>query len=331
MGGVIGDGTGGSGYMDYKNKLLNTSISQPVLVWNKKIPNTELENFKKFVANKYKLPIKSYWDLHKWSVEKFPDFWKELWHYFDIIASKPYTEVFTKTGKGFLDNTWFKGAALNFAENLLRCRDDSPALICLDEFGNEETVTFAELFEEVKRFAAAFRKQGLKIGDRVGCYMSNRKEAIFSMLAVTSIGGIWGGPLPFYSYRSAKKILGTMEPKFVLTTDFFQEYGEQFHPIKDLKPIAEDIPSLEKVIIVVTREETSPQDIQNVPLSITLNDFLQSGLDTEGKVPDLVFEQLPFDHPIAINFTSGTTGFQKELCIRLHLTCDCGTLFCILI
>ncbi|GFY60117.1 acetoacetyl-CoA synthetase [Trichonephila inaurata madagascariensis] len=294
-----------------KNNLVETLISQPILVWNKKIPNTQLERFQTFIADKYNLPIKSYWDLHKWSTENFPYFWKELWHYFDIIASKPYTEVFTKIGKGFLDNTWFKGAELNFAENLLRYRDNTPALICLDEFGNEETVTFAELFEEVKRFAAAFRKQGLKIGDRVGCYMSNRKEAIFSMLAATSIGAIWGGPLPFYGARAAKKILGQMEPKFVLTVDFFQEYGEQFYPIKNLASITQDIPSLEKVIIVVTKEETSPKDIKSVPKSITLNDFLQSGLDKQGNVPDLVFEQLPFDHPIAINFTSGTTGVPK--------------------
>ncbi|PRD24884.1 UNVERIFIED_CONTAM: Acetoacetyl-CoA synthetase [Trichonephila clavipes] len=118
-----------------KNNLVETLITQPILVWNKKIPNTQLERFQTLIADKYNLPItcfsESYWDLHKWSTENFPDFWKELWHYFDIIASKPYTEVFTKIGKGFLDNTWFKGAELNFAENLLRYRDNTPALICL--------------------------------------------------------------------------------------------------------------------------------------------------------------------------------------------------------
>ncbi|GBN70512.1 Acetoacetyl-CoA synthetase [Araneus ventricosus] len=183
------------------NGFVNSFILEPTIIWDRKVPDTELDKFKKVIEEKYKKKFDSYWDFHKWTVENFVDFWKEMWHYFDVIASVPYEEVFVKKGKGILDCEWFPGARLNYAENILRIRDDRTAIICLDEHENEETVSFAELFEQVKLYAAAFRKHGLVKGDRVGCYLSNRKEAVFAMLAVTSIGAIWGGPLPYHGPR----------------------------------------------------------------------------------------------------------------------------------
>ncbi|GIY91876.1 acetoacetyl-CoA synthetase [Caerostris extrusa] len=155
------------------------------------------------------------------------------------------TLVLVKTGSGFLDNEWFSGARLNFAENLMRIRDNRIALMCLDELGNEDSVTFAEMFEEVRLYAAAFRKQGLTVGDRVACIMTNRKEAMFAMLATTSIGAIWSGP-PTIS-RSSQSILTTqyypaktsailqaisnlvkfVDPKIIFALDHFQDEGEE--------------------------------------------------------------------------------------------------------
>ncbi|XP_055933995.1 acetoacetyl-CoA synthetase-like isoform X2 [Argiope bruennichi] len=281
-----------------------------ILIWDKKIPDTQLEKFKKYISEKYNQHFESYWDLHKWSVENFMDYWKEMWDYFDIIASKPYDEVFAKTGKNFLDVKWFPGARFNFAENLLRYRHDAPALICLDELGNEEILTFAELYEEVKLYAAAFRKHGLKIGDRVACFMSNRKEPVIVALAVFSIGGIFGGPSPFFGAKAASKVLNFMEPKFILTVDHFQEDGQPFHVIDDFPTLIENIPSMEKLIVVTTKKETEKR-LMNMPKCISLNDFLRAGVDSNGIVPNLVFEQLPLDHPRVINFTSGTTGLPK--------------------
>ncbi|XP_035225623.1 acetoacetyl-CoA synthetase-like, partial [Stegodyphus dumicola] len=114
---------------------------------------------------------------------------------------KPYTVPAKKKGDEIIDVEWFPGAELNYAENILRYRDDTVALICVDEDGQEERVTFAEMYEEVKLYAAAFKKGGLQKGDRVACYMSNRKEAIFAMLAATSMGALFGGPLPFYGAK----------------------------------------------------------------------------------------------------------------------------------
>ncbi|GFX60420.1 acetoacetyl-CoA synthetase [Trichonephila clavipes] len=108
-----------------------------------------------------------------------------------------------------------------------------------DEFGNDEMVTFAEMFNEVKLYAAAFRKHGLGIGDRVACYMSNRKEAVFAMLATASIGAVWSGPLPYYGARAASNIVNTMEPKFLIAVDHFQDNGNQYHPIDNLPAIVD--------------------------------------------------------------------------------------------
>ncbi|KAF8781726.1 Acetoacetyl-CoA synthetase like protein [Argiope bruennichi] len=115
----------------HQNGFVDKLESNPTIVWNQKVSNTELEKFKEIVEKKYGQHFDSYWDLHKWSVKNYTDFWKEIWHFFDVIASKPYDEVLVKTGSGFLDNEWFSGARLNFAENLLRIRDNRLALICL--------------------------------------------------------------------------------------------------------------------------------------------------------------------------------------------------------
>ncbi|KAF8787378.1 Acetoacetyl-CoA synthetase like protein [Argiope bruennichi] len=178
------------------------------------------------------------------------------------------------------------------------------------------------MFQEVKLYAAAFRKHGLQKGDRVACYMSNRKEAIFAFLATTSIGAIWGGPQPFYGERAATNIVSKLEAKFLIEwTD--SDNGEEYqmfainylHFIYYIIILCErfltDCPSLERIIIVPTVSETLARDISHIPNSCFLVSFLESGKSSNGEVPDIVFEQLPFNHPISVSFTSGTTGLPK--------------------
>ncbi|GFY75891.1 acetoacetyl-CoA synthetase [Trichonephila inaurata madagascariensis] len=293
------------------NLKQQSKVESNYLVWNKKVPDTELEKFKKIIEKKYNLKFQTYWDLHSWSVTNFINFWEEVWNYSEIITSKPYEEVFVKNGPGFLDNEWFKGAAFNYAENVLRIRDDREALLCLDEEGNFEKVTFAQMFEEVKLYSAAFRKHGLQKGDTVACYMSNRKEAIFAMLATLSIGAIWSGPQPFLGATAAANVVATLGAKFLITVDSFVEYGEEYRTMDNLPVIAENAPTLEKIIIVPTKEETLSKDISHIPNSHLLEPFLEKGRTPNGKIPDIVFEQLPFNHPVTVAFTSGTTGMPK--------------------
>ncbi|KFM80143.1 Acetoacetyl-CoA synthetase, partial [Stegodyphus mimosarum] len=292
-----------------KNGYVNGCL--PPVVWDKKIPDTELNKFKKVVEEKYNLHFDSYWDFQRWSVENYENFWEEIWNYFGVITSKPYDKVVVKTGDGFLDYEWFPGARFNYAENLLRIRDDRVALIYYDETGYEETVTFAELFEEVKLYSAAFRKHGLQIGDTVACYMSNRKEAIFAMLATTSIGAIWGGPTPYYGSRASTNIIRKMEAKFLITIDHHLDMGKDYNLMENIPTIANSCPLLEKIIIIPSRNETKTKGISHIRNSYFLEDFLNSGRNPDGTVPDIIFEQLPFSHPICVNFTSGTTGLPK--------------------
>ncbi|GFY44995.1 acetoacetyl-CoA synthetase, partial [Trichonephila inaurata madagascariensis] len=123
--------------------------------------------------------------------------------------------------------------------NVLRRRDNREALLCLDEEGNFEKVTFAEMFQEVKLYAAAFRKHGLQKGNTVACYMSNRKEAMYAMLAATSIGAIWSGPQPFLGARAASNIVTRLEAKFLIAVDSFVDYGEEHSIMDNLLFIAE--------------------------------------------------------------------------------------------
>ncbi|XP_035213933.1 acetoacetyl-CoA synthetase-like isoform X1 [Stegodyphus dumicola] len=299
--------------LDKASKTSAGSVSgwRPPLVWDKKVPNTEVDKFRKVVERKRNLHFDSYRDFHKWSVENYADFWEEVWNYFDVISSKPYEQVVVKAGDGFLDYDWFPGAAMNYAENVLRIRDDRIALIYLDETGYEETVTFAEMFEEVKLYSAAFRKHGLKIGDVVACYMSNRKEALFAMLATVSIGAIWGAVQPFYGARSTAKILKMMDAKCLITIDHHQDYGKDYNLLENLPVIVENCPTLQKVIVIVTKEESLAGGISGIKNGCCLEEFLRSGRNPDGSVPDIVFEQLSFNHPICVSFTSGTTGLPK--------------------
>ncbi|CAL1272056.1 unnamed protein product [Larinioides sclopetarius] len=167
------------------------------------------------------------------------------------------------------------------------------------------------MFQEVKMYAAAFRKHGLKKGDRVACYMSHRKEAIFAFLATTSIGAIWGGPQPYYGAKAASNIINKLEPKFLIAVDRFVDSGEEYNLLDNLRFISENCPTLERIIIVPTASETLAKDISSISNSCFLDSFLESGKTPNGEVPDIVFEQLPFNHPISISFTSGTTGLPK--------------------
>ncbi|GFY60119.1 acetoacetyl-CoA synthetase [Trichonephila inaurata madagascariensis] len=282
-------------------------------IWNKKVSGTQMEKLQKIIQDKYGVKFETYWDFHEWSIKNYSQFWEEIWKFYGVISSKPYTQPSRRKGDRIIDVEWFPGAELNYAENILRYRDDGVALICVDEDGNEDNVTFAQMFEEVQLYAAAFKRIGLQKGDRVACYMSNRREAIYAILAAASIGAMFGGPLPFYGAKAVAAIMDIMKPKFLITVDRFQFNKDEIDILERLPEIVNGHECIEKVIIIPTKEESKLKDIGAVNNSCFLDDFLSGGKNADGSVPDLVFEQFPFDHPVFINFTSGTTGLPKGL------------------
>lgn len=262
-----------------------------------------ITRFISFVNKKYGLKIDSYDELYDWSVEKIPDFWAAMWEFGEIKASQGYTEVVDDLGE-FPGTKWFSGARLNFAENLLRYRDDQVAFIFKGETQKSATMTYAELYDTVARLAKSLRKMGVVPGDRVVAYMPNLIETAIAMLATTSIGATWASCATDIGPLAALGRLGQVEPKVLFTVDGYFYKSRRFDTLRNAAKVAKEIPSLEKVIVV--SYATKKPDISPIPQAVHYEDFL-----AREKQPAIEFEQLPFDHPVYIMFSSGTTGKPK--------------------
>jgi len=264
-----------------------------------------------FVNEKYGLEINSYAQLHSWSIENIPDFWAAMWEFGGIKASQGYTKVVDDLSK-FPGTKWFSSARLNFAENLLRYRDDHLAFIFKGETQKSATMTYAELYDTVARLAKSLREMGVAPGDRVVAYMPNLIETAIAMLAATSMGATWASCATDIGPLAAVDRLGQVEPKVLFTVDGYFYKGKLFDTRGNAAKVVEAIPSLEKVIVVPYA--TEKPDISPIPNAVQYEDFLASGsasLTTREKQTPIQFEQLPFDHPLFIMFSSGTTGKPK--------------------
>ena len=249
------------------------------------------------------LNLESYSELFQWSVENIPDFWAAVWDFCEIKASKPYNQVVEGLTK-FPGAKWFPGARLNFAENLLRYHDDQLAFIFKGETQIKKSMTYAELRDSVVRFAHSLRETGVGVGDRVVAYMPNLIETAIGMLAATSLGATWSSCATDIGPAAAIERLGQIEPKVLITADGYFYKGKSFDTLDHAAEVARGIASLKKVIVVsYTREKP---DISQIPNAVHYDDFLSKENNLE-----IQFEQLPFDHPLYIMFSSGTTGKPK--------------------
>ncbi|CAL1295521.1 unnamed protein product [Larinioides sclopetarius] len=181
------------------------------------------------------------------------------------------------------------------------------------EDSRSETYTYAQMYEQSRLYAAAFRKFGLKKGDIVACYMSNRKEAIFAMHAVTSIGAIWTGALPLLGSDAIVNRFKQVKPRVLLTVDCFTHGGEEIDMLSKVKIAVRGLPSVEKVLIVASKSDSHSKDITGIKNSCYLEEFLKLGVGKDGSVPEMQFEQVSFSHPVIISYTSGTTGLPKAI------------------
>jgi len=256
-----------------------------------------------FVNKKYGLNINSYDELYNWSIDKIPDFWAAIWDFVDIKASRKYDEIVDDLTK-FPGAKWFSGARLNFAENLLRYRDNHTAFIFKGETRESIKMSYAELYSTVARLAKSLRDIGVVPGDRVAAYMPNLMETAIAMLATTSIGAIWSSCATDLGQQAVLDRFGQIEPKVLFTVDGYFYKGKGFDSLANAAKVARGIPSLEKVIVVNYREKRP--DFSSVPKSVLWADFLAKEEQLE-----IQFQQVPFDHPVLIMFSSGTTGKPK--------------------
>lgn len=262
-----------------------------------------MTKYMNFVNKRYGQSFHSYNQLYDWSVNNIPDFWASIWDFVDIKASKGYDAVVDDLSK-FPGAKWFIGARLNFAENLLRYRDNHTAFIFRGETQKIAKMSYAELYDSVARLAKSLREIGVAPGDRVAAYMPNMMETAIAMLAATSIGAIWASCATDIGPGAVVDRFGQIEPKVLFTVNGYYYKGKSFNSLSNAAEALKGIPSVKKVIVASYTEEKP--DISYIPNSVYWDDFLskERGLEIQ-------FEQLPFDHPVYIMFSSGTTGKPK--------------------
>jgi len=276
------------------------------LLWQpseERIKSTNMYRFMMFINERYNKDFTEYAALYQWSVDNIPDFWASMWEFADIKASKPYTRVVNDLTK-MPGARWFEGAELNFAENLLRYRDDHVALIFKGEGQDPIQMTYAELYDEVARAAKSLREAGVQPGDRVAGFMPNMPETIIAMLAATSLGATWSSCSPDFGIKGVLDRFGQIRPKVLFTANGYSFKGKKFDSLGRVSEILKDIPSVEKVVVVPYTEEDP--DISGLPKAVAYEEF-----KSKGPAPEIAFTQLPADHPLYIMFTSGTTGLPK--------------------
>ncbi len=265
--------------------------------------NANITRFTQSVNRRFKQNISSYNELHKWSVENIAGFWDAVWKFCEIRASKPYDNVLT-TGKHMIETKWFTGSRLNFAENLLRFRDNHTAIIFRGEDKVRTSLTYAELYNEVAHITKSLRDMGIMPGDRVVGFMPNMPETVIAMLSAASIGAVWSSCSPDFGVKGALDRFGQIKPKVLFCADGYFYNGKTYDSLERVSEIMQDLPSVEKVI-VVPYVKRNP-DIRRVPKAAGYREF--RGEDVIQRVK---FEQLPPDHPLYIMYSSGTTGLPK--------------------
>ncbi len=276
------------------------------LLWEpseKQIKESNMYRFMTFINETYNQSFSEFSSLYDWSVENISEFWAAFWEFADIVHSKPYDQVIDDVSK-MPGAKWFSGAELNFAENLLRYRDDQVAIIFKGEGQPSTRMAYAQLYDEVARLAKSLRDLGIQPGDRVVGFMPNMPESIIAMLAATSSGATWSSCSPDFGFKGVLDRFGQIKPRVLFTANGYSFKGKKLDSLERISNILKELPSIEKVVVVPYTEPRA--DISKVPNAVHYNDFRSSdaGLEIE-------FEQLPFGHPLYIMYSSGTTGLPK--------------------
>ncbi len=192
------------------------------------IKQSNMYRYMQTVNQRYQQQLNSYDDLYRWSVAAIPDFWASIWDFMEVRASRSYDRVLDDVTK-MPGARWFEGAQLNFAENLLRYRDDRTAIIFKGESQPVQRMTYAELYAAVSRVASALHESGVTVGDRVVGFMPNMPQTIIAMLAATSLGATWSSCSPDFGFQGVMDRFGQIQPKVLFTPNGYFYGGKTFH------------------------------------------------------------------------------------------------------
>lgn len=292
--------------------------------------SSRIAAYTKWLEENRDLSFEGYFDLWEWSTTDLEGFWGSVWEYCDVRASKPYERVLGK--REMPGAEWFPGAQLNYAENILKnaaARPDEAALLSRSETRPElSKTTWRELEEKTAAFAAGLKKLGVERGDRVVAYVPNIPEAIVAFLATASIGAVWSGCSPDFGAGSVIDRFAQIEPKVLVACDGYRYGGKDYDRTDVVSKLRSEMPSLAKTVVLpYLSEEPEVGDLEN---AVLWDDLL-----SENEGAEIVFEQVPFDHPLWVLYSSGTTGLPKAIvqghggCLVEHLKAvgiqmDCG-------
>ncbi|XKE43762.1 acetoacetate--CoA ligase [Halomonas organivorans] len=254
------------------------------------------------IQREHGVSLTDYTGLHAWSVDHPRAFWSLLWDAFDIVAETRGERILAHPD-AMPGARWFPDARLNFAANLLRRRDDHPALIVLDERGRRRELGYDALYREVAALAAGLREAGVVPGDRVAGFVPNSEHAVIAMLAATSLGAVWSTCSPDFGFQGVLDRFGQIAPRILIAADGYTWNGKPVETRERLARIAEAIDELERVVVFPFLAE-SPA-LSAIPKAVTWADF------RDDRAGEIDFVPLPFDHPLYILFSSGTTGTPK--------------------
>ena len=280
------------------------SDNKPIWVPDQtRIEQANVTRFAREAIGRWNLGFNNYPDFYRWTVKQPEQFWQSVWSFCGVIASDRGNRAVADREK-MPGARWFPDARLNFAQNLLRRHDDSVALVFWGEDKIKRKVTYAELYAQTSRIAAALRALGVREGDRVAGYLPNVPEAIMAMLAASSIGAIWSSCSPDFGVQGVLDRFGQIEPVVLFATDGYWYNGKAQDSLAKTRDIVERLPSLRRVVIVpYVGDRVEGGSIRGAQ---SLEDFV-AGAET-GKIH---FEQLAFNHPLYILYSSGTTGVPK--------------------
>ncbi|HEY0873138.1 MAG TPA: acetoacetate--CoA ligase [Vicinamibacterales bacterium] len=266
-----------------------------------RVARARLTHFMRHVGERWEIEASDYASLYEFSITRPEDFWLSVWEFCGIIGDRGgrvAVDIDRMPGARF-----FPDARLNFAENVLRQAGDGPALIFNGENQRHRTITHDELRAEVARFASALRDAGITAGDRVGGYIPNLPEAMIAALGAASIGAVWSSCSPDFGVQGVLDRFGQIEPRVLVASDGYF-YGGKRHDIRPkIAGVLEHLPSVEQVVIVPYLEDDPALD--GIRTAVSWRTF------TAGQDPTPRYERLPFDHPLYVLYSSGTTGIPK--------------------
>jgi acetoacetyl-CoA synthetase len=300
----------------------------PPILWQPdaaRIERTTIRRYARWLAETRGITTRSYDDLWRWSTTELEAFWASIWDFFDVQASEPYEHVLGS--RSMPGAVWFPGARLSYAEHVFRRRDpERVAVRHASELRPLSETTWGELAESTRRFASALRAAGIGQGDRVVAYLPNVLETIVAFHACASIGAIWSSCSPDFGARSVVDRFAQIQPRVLLAVDGYRYGGRDHDRLDVVRSLQQAIPTLERTVVLGYLDD-EPQ-LGRLDRTTSWEEFIAEGGDEP-----LAFAQLPFDHPLWVLYSSGTTGLPKaivhghggillELLKKLHLHLD---------